>query len=132
MPTMNTEQPTDQDDYREQLMMMLKNARDLAVANIRKVQSRYKQQFDRHARPTSFRLEQWVFVKFPQDESGCLRKLSRPWRGTYRVVDVKDPDVIVVKVYHPQHGEMKVHQSKVCLSPDNFSAGFYWYGGKQR
>ena len=105
MPTGDL-QPTDLDDYREQLMLTLMSARELAVANIRKAQSRYKKQYDRHARPTSFRLGQWVFVRFPQDESGRLRKLSRPWRGPYRVVEIKEPDVTVVKVYHPQHGEM--------------------------
>ena len=25
-----------------------------------------------------------------------------------------------------------MHQSRVCLCPDNFPAGYYWYGGKQK
>ena len=121
--------PAQVDDYREQLMMTLSSARELAASNIRKAQGRYKEQYDRHARPCDLRLGQWVFVKFPQDESGRLRKLSRPWHGPYRL---KNPDVTVVKVYHPQHGEMRVHQMRLCLCPDNFPAGYYWYGGKQK
>ena len=44
----------------------------------------------------------------------------------------RDPDVVLSKVYHPQHGEICVHQSGVCKCPDNFPAGYYWYGGKQK
>ena len=38
----------------------------------------------------------------------------------------------VVKVYYPQHGEMRVHMTRVCPSPENFPAAYYWYGGRQR
>jgi hypothetical protein len=41
-------------------------------------------------------------VKFPQEEVGKLRKLSRPWHGPYRVISHTDPDVTVVRVYSPQ------------------------------
>lgn len=71
-------------------------------------------------------------MKFPQDETGRLRKLSRPWHGPYRVVDVTELDVTVVKVYHLKHGEIRVHQSRLCKFPENFPAGYYWYGGKQK
>ena len=118
--------------YREQLMITLSSTRELAANNIRRAQRRYKQQYDKNTRPCEFRLGQWVFVKFSQDESGRLRKLSRPWHGPYRVINIKDPYVTVIKVYHPQHGEMQVHQTRVCMCPDNFPAGYYWYGGKQK
>lgn len=87
-------------DYREQLMITLSSARELAANNIRRAQRRYKEQYDKNTRPCEFRLGQWVFVKFPQDESGRLQKLSRPWRGPYHVINMKDPDVTVTKVYH--------------------------------
>ena len=122
------------DDYREQLMATLSSAsaRQLAASNIQRAQKRYKHQYDRHTRPSDLRVGERLFVRFPQDESGRLRKLSRPWHGPYRVLQRRDPDVIVVKVYHPQHGEICVHQSRVCKCPSDFPAGFYWYGGKQK
>ena len=67
-------------------------------------------------------------MKFPQDETGRLRKLSRPWHGPYRVIDKHNPDITVVKVYAPQDGQIQVHQSR-C--PPELPAGFYWYGSRR-
>ena len=78
------------------------------------------------------RIGDWVLIRFPQDESGRWRKLSRPWHGPYRVVDRSDPDVTCVKIYYPQDGEIRVHQSRVCDCSAEFPAGYYWYGGKRR
>ena len=66
-------------DYREQLMLTLSSARELAASNIQRAQLRYKEQYDRGARPSTFKLGEWVFLKFPQDESDRPRKLSRRW-----------------------------------------------------
>ncbi len=51
-----------------------------------------------------------------------MRKLSRPF-----VVSVQGPDVCVVKVYFPEEGEIRVHQSRVKPSPLGFPAGSYLY-----
>ena len=112
-------------------MATLSSARELAASSIQRAQRRYKEQYDRNARVTDLRVGEWVFVRFPQDETGRLRKLSRPWHGPYRILQKRDPDITVVKVYHPQHGEICVHQSRVCKCPDNFPAGYFWYGGKR-
>ena len=122
----------DTDDYREQVTLSLSIARDNAVKNIRKAQQRYKRQYDRNAKTETYSVGQWVLVRFPADESGRNRKLSRPWHGPYRVTSVKDPDVSVAKVYFPQEKRIMVHQSRVKHCPTNFPAGFYWYGGKQK
>jgi len=71
-------------------------------------------------------------VRFPADETGRLRKLSRLWHGPYRISAINGPDVSVSKVYYPQDGGIQVHQSSVKPCPLNFPAGFYWYGGKRR
>ena len=73
----------------------------------------------------------WILVRFPQDESGKKRKLSKPWHGPYRVVERRDPDVTVVPVHFPDSVRIQVHQSQVCLCPPKFPAGFYWYGGNR-
>ena len=60
-----------------------------------------------------------------------MRKLSRPWHGPYRVVDKRDPDITVVKIYVPQDDPIQVHQSRVAPCPPELPAGFYWYGKKR-
>ena len=126
------EPPVDVEDYREELMHCLSSARDLALKNIEKAQRRYKQQYDKKATEPSYRVGEWVLVKFPHEETGKGRKLSRPWHGPYRIVDRSDPDLTVTKVYSPQEGAIKVHQSRVCLCPTQFPPGYYWYGGKRK
>ncbi len=39
--------------------------------------------------------------------------MSPPWHGPYRVVERRDPDIPVTKVYHPQEGNNQVHQKRV-------------------
>ena len=79
-----------------------------------------------------FRVGDWILVRFPQDESGRWRKLSRPWHGPYRILDKSDPNVTCIKVYYPQDGPVHVHQSRISRCPEEFPAGFYWYGNKRR
>ena len=124
--------PTDLEDYREELMLSLKSARELASSCIQKAQRQYKEQYDRRAREKTLRVGAWVLIYFPQDESGRWRKLSRPWHGPYRITEKTDPDVTCVKVYHPQDGPIHIHQSRVCPCPADFPAGYFWYGGKRR
>lgn len=69
-----------------------------------------------------------MLVKFLQDEAGRNCKLSRPWHGAYRIVDRRDPDVMVVKVYAPQEGQIQVHQSRVSPCPPGSPAEYFWYG----
>ena len=56
-----------------------------------------------------------MLVRFPHEESGKMRKLSHPWHGPYRVVERKDPDITVVKVYFPDDGSIQVHQTRVAI-----------------
>ena len=70
---------TDVTDYRQELMMSLTSARTLAVQNIQNAQEHYKNQYDKKADPVEFKVGEWVMVRFPHEETGHLRKLSRPW-----------------------------------------------------
>ena len=51
----------------------------------------------------------WVLVQFPQEEVGKMRKLSRPWHGSYRIMSKEGPDVTVVKLYFSQDKVIRVH-----------------------
>ena len=124
--------PTDVDDYREELVLSLSSAREIAAQSIQKSQKQYKKHYDKKTTSTKFRVGQWVLVKFPQEESGRLRKLSRPWHGPYRIISQDDPDLIVQKVYFPNDSNIQIHQSRVTRCPSKFPAGYYWYGNKRR
>ena len=77
-------EPTDISDYREELMLSLSAARDLAAKSIRRTQRKYKTQYDRKATQHKYRIGDWDLVRFPNEESGKQRKLSRPWHGPYQ------------------------------------------------
>ena len=62
---------------------------------MQQAQIRYKKYYDEKTNPAVFKPGQWVMVKFPQDETGQFRKLSRPWHGPYRVLTVEDPNLSV-------------------------------------
>ena len=123
--------PTEVEDYREEVILSLSSARDLAAKAIRKAQKRYKTQYDRKSTKKKYRVGDWVLVKFPHEETGKQRKLSRPWHGPYRVVSHENPDVTVVKIYFPQETHIQIHQTRVTPCPEDFPAGYYWYGRKQ-
>jgi len=122
--------PTNVSDYRQELVLSLATARKLAAENIQKAQQKYKIQYDKKAKIADYHVDDWVMVHFPQDESGALRKLSRPWHGPYRIQSCDGSDATVVKVYFPQDGGIQVHQTRIQHCPD-IPAGFYWYGGKR-
>ena len=121
---------TDVEEYREEVTLSLSLARELAASNIKTAQKRYKEQYDKRATPVSFKAGDLVLVRFPQEESGKNRKLSRPWHGPYRVIQCVDPDVSVVKQYFPEEGSIQVHQLRVRPCPQ-LPTGYYWYGGKR-
>lgn len=122
---------TDTDDYREEMISSLSSARSIATQSIKRAQEKYKEYFDRRAQQKDYRIGDQVLVRFPQEEQGQMRKLSQPWHGPYRVVSCDDPDITVVKVYYPQEGQIRIHQSRVCPCPKGFPPGYFWYGSRR-
>ena len=124
--------PTSVTDYREELILNLSFARESALENIRHSQRRYKKQYDRDTDEYQYRIGDWILVRFPSDETGKQRKLSRPWHGPYRIISFDETNVTAVKVYFPREDHVKVHQTRVKPCPDGFMAGYYWYGNKRK
>lgn len=54
--------PVDIRDYREELMVSLTSARDLAAKAIRRAQAQYKHHYDKHARQKDLKKGDWVLV----------------------------------------------------------------------
>jgi len=122
---------TDVMDYREKLTTSLSSARELAAQAIQKAQRKYKKNYDKRTSTKEYKVGEWILIRFPQEETGRLCKLSRPWHRPYRVISTRGPDVTAVKVYYPQDGQIQVHLSRVMECPPEFPAGYYWYGGKR-
>ena len=127
----STVQSVNVDDYREEMILSLSSARQLASTTLQEAQKKYKRAYDRHARPGQYRVGDWIMIRFPQDESGKDRKLSRPWHGPYRVLMCDSPNIVACKVYFPEDGQLQVHQMRTTLCPPGFHNGFYWYGKNQ-
>ena len=60
-----------------------------------------------------------------------MKKLSRPLRGPYRVVQVTSTGVVAQRVYNPKGDQICVHLHRVTKCPPKFPAGQYWYGDRQ-
>ena len=123
--------PTDIDDYREELIFSLSQARAIAASQIQVAQKKYKRDYDHHAKTQDVRLGDWILIRFPHEETGAKRKLSQPCHGPYRITSIEQPDVTAIKVYFPQEEAIRVHMSRVRKAPREFPAGFYWYGGQR-
>ena len=131
LPVTGTE-PTTIEDYREELILTLSSARETALENIQKAQQRYKKSYDRRSDDYTYRVGDWVLIRFPSEETGRLRKLSRPWHGPYRVTSCNETNITAVKVYFPREDSIQVHQLRVKPCPPGFTAGYYWYGTKRK
>ena len=117
-------EPTTIEDYRQELVLTLSSARETALECIRKAQSRYKTSYDRRADSYSYRVGDWVLIRFPSEETGRLRKLSQPWHGPYSITSCNETNVTAVKVYFPREDPIQVHQLRVKPCPQGFTAGF--------
>ena len=118
-------QLTDIEDYKDEITLVLSSARTEAAKSIQGAQQRYKKQYNRKANSIKYHTGEWVLVRYPADETGKHRKLSRLWHGPYRVTEVRDPDISVVNVYFPQDKTITIHQTRVKSCPSNFPASFY-------
>ena len=128
----NSVESVELDDYRTQLTQSLSVARELAAKNIQKAQTKYKIQYDRKVKSLPHKVGDWILIKFPQEESGATRKLSRSWHGPYRIELVSSTGVVAVKVYFPQEGSIQVHAQRVTQCPANFPSGYYWYRNRRK
>ena len=131
LPTQEIES-ADVTDYRLELATSLKQARELAAVSIQQAQQRYKKYYDRKSKPSILRKSDWVMIRFPQNETGARRKLSRPWHGPYRVLTTSETGITAEKVYAPQDGQIQVHLHRVTRCPRDFPAGYFWYGSRRQ
>ena len=109
-------------DYRQQLILSLSSARHNAAVCVKKAQHKYKKSYDHKATTRPYQVGDWVMVRFPAEETGKQRKLSQPWHGPYRVVTIRDPDIVATKVYFPKEDTINVHQLTSQLDTTGMAA----------
>ena len=83
------------------VMLSLSSARELALDFIKRAQDQYKHSFDQSSKQIDYKVGEWIFIRFPAEETGHNRKLPHPGHGPYRITTWRDPDVSAVKVYFP-------------------------------
>jgi len=89
-------QLSDVADYKT---LALSIARNTAAKCIQQAQKCYKKQYDRTATTTNYHIGKWVLVRFPAEESGRYRKLSRSWHGSYCATQILNPDIAVTNSF---------------------------------
>ena len=129
MASATTPQLTRLEEYRQEMILSLRSARDLAAASVQKAQSRYKKSNDKKSYSHEYKIGQWILIRFPQEETRAKRKLSRPWHGPHRAKAARGPNIVGSRIYFPDDGTIQVHLSRVSGCPMEFPRGFYWYGG---
>ena len=103
-------------DYRKEIMLNLSLARKSAL-------ERYKTQYNRNSTNYQYRVGDWVLIRFPSDETGKQRKLSRSWHGPYRVMTINNTNLMATKVYFPCEDTIKVHRALAKPCSEGFMAG---------
>ena len=107
----------DIDDYRSELVHGLSEAWRIAKDSVAKAQKRQKRAYDRHSRPKTFREGDRVMVYMPVEQTGKNRKLSRPYFGPYRVLEVHPNGLTVRPVDRPNEQSIRVNQDRVTVCP---------------
>jgi len=75
--------PTSAEGYREQVILSLTSAHKLAAESIKRAQEHYKNLYDWKTKQVDYQVGDWVFIRFPAEETGPNWKLSHPWYGPY-------------------------------------------------
>ena len=107
----------DLDDYRTELVHSLSEAWRIARESVAKAQKRQKKAYDKHSRPRSFREGDRVMVYMPVERNGRNRKLSRPYFGPYRVLEVHPNGLTVRPVDRITEPSIRVNQDRVTICP---------------
>ena len=104
-------------DYRTELVTGLTTAWNLACTCIAKAQSKQKLQYDKHAKPPTYRISDRVMVYMSHETSGKDCKLSLPYHGPYRIVDICSNCVAVKPVDKPDYEPILVNIDWIILCP---------------
>ena len=105
------------DDYKLELASSLANAWRVASENLKKCQTRQKQQYEKRTTTKSVKPGDRVMVYMPKETTGSQKKMARPHFGPYRVIEVHPNGVTVRPVDQPKDTPICVNQDQISLCP---------------
>ena len=117
--------PVDATDYKTEMTTRMSAVWEAARAQVKKAQSRQKQQYDQNAAPREIAAGERVFVYMPAAKSGPAWKLARPFHGPFRVTRAMEGSVEVVPIDRPQEQPIRVSLQRVRRCPIEIEDQFY-------
>ena len=105
------------DDYKSFMQQALSDAWGLAQESIKKAQQKQKRQHDKRAKDFMFSPGERVFVYMPAIRLGQAYKLTRPYKGPYRVIATYPNGVELQSVEHPKAKTIRVALNRVRHCP---------------
>ena len=106
------------DDYKSVMLQGMSTAWDRAQKSLLKAQKQQKKQHDKAAKNSDFLVGDRVFVCMPAMKTGQLRKLSRPYKGPYRVISTYPNGVKVHPINQPRAEAIRVALNRVRRCPE--------------
>lgn len=100
-------------EYAEEVVGNLQEAWTIAHRNIEKAQARQKTYHDRKATEPSYQVGDQVMLYMPAEKSGKNRKLARPYKGPFKIVDVYDTGTQVQDALHPRAKKIRVAWNRI-------------------
>ena len=112
-------------EYGVELVSKFSGAWEVARACIKKSQKKQKNYYDRKARTPGFSVGDRVFLFKPAEKSGEKRKLSRPYHGPYRVVNITTNNASLCRVDKPQDEPILVALGRLRRCPEEIEDEFW-------
>lgn len=100
-------------DHVESLRAKLKATHELAERRKAVAKRKNKRQYDKKAKSCTYEVGQWVYLHVPSLKRHRTKKLTRLWRGPYRIVEVLSP-LNVVLIVRKRRVVVHVNRIKPC------------------
>ena len=100
------------------MMQEMGAAWDLARKAVAKAQKQQKHHHDKKAKNANFKIGERVFVRMPAVQTGPLRKLSRPFKGPYRVTALYPNGADVLLIGKPRSDPIRVSLNRLRWCPE--------------
>ena len=107
----------DLNSYREELVVDLSDAWDLARSNVKKAKKRQKNNYDRNSKDVPLKVGDRVFLFVPSMKQGRAYKFARPYRGPYRVVELHANGADIRPVDSPRQSTIRVSLNRLRKYP---------------
>lgn len=91
----------EEDDYKEELVITLKEAYKRAFQQQEQMSKSYKHYYDRQATDSIIKVGDRVYIKVPKPPKGCNRALTKKYMGPARVIEAGEVAVKCIPCSNP-------------------------------